>query len=222
MKGFRHTRIILLLVSIVSTGHARAGDIHTSVPASIDPSRHYLFFMHGKIVEKKGNPARSRKYGLYKYDSMLKRFARAGLEVISEEREKGTRMREYAPQVAAGVQQLISAGVPAGNITVAGFSKGGRMTLMVATQLSNSDINYVVLAGCRSSDIHELELAPAGRILSIYDSRDDSFESCADIFSAGSEGLVSDEIVLDIGDGHGVFYKPLDEWVEPLVAWAMK
>lgn len=222
MKGSPFARHFLLAVlGLAISVHASAGEIHSTLPGNTDPDKHYLFFMHGKIIEKKGNPARSRKYGLYKYDSMLKRFAKAGFEVISEERSKGTRMREYAPQVAENVQQLLAAGVPADHITVSGFSKGGRMTLMVATRLSNNDVNYVVLAGCRTSDISELELAPAGRILSIYDSRDDSFESCADIFAAGNEGLVSDEIVLTIGDGHGVFYKPLDEWVEPFVKWAI-
>ncbi len=29
-----------------------------------------------------------------------------------------------------------------------------------------------------------------------------------------------DEIVLQVGTGHGILFKPLDEWVLPTVEWA--
>jgi hypothetical protein len=216
-------RVVFLVLTCSSYGlmsAAYSGSIQESTPSNPSPDARYLFFLHGKIVEKKGVPARSKKFGDYKYREMLITFADAGFEVISEARSSGTDIHDYSEKVAGDVNKLISAGVPAKNITISGFSKGGRMTLVVSSLLGNKDVNYVVLAGCRSSDIDNLYLNPAGRILSMYDSSDDSFESCSKIFSAGGEGLVTKEIVLEIGGGHGVFYKPIDEWVKPLVSWA--
>jgi len=62
----------------------------------------------------------------------------------------------------------------------------------------------------------------AGNILSIYDSVDDYAGSCQDLFSFSvGKGLSRyDEIVLDIGTGHGILYQPLDEWIIPTVKWA--
>ena len=44
--------------------------------------------------------------------------------------------------------------------------------------------------------------------------------SCADVFAMSEEVGRSDEIVLDVGTGHGVLYRPLDAWVLPALAWA--
>jgi hypothetical protein len=115
---------------------------------------------------------------------------------------------------------LIDKGVPAINITVSGYSKGGRMTAVVSSLLANKQINYVILAGCRESDISQYNLKLTGRVLSIYDKGDDQFGSCSALFKTGGEDLVSDEIVLTLGKGHGAFYSPRKEWVEPMVKWA--
>jgi hypothetical protein len=219
-KTIQLVSLILLANTCCYIKTVCAGSIQESIPSSPNIDSRYIFFLHGKIVEKKGDPATSRKYGDYEYKNMLKTFEESGFEVISEVRSSGTDIYDYSAKVAEDVDKLISSGVPAKNITVSGFSKGGRMTLVVSSLLGNKDINYVVLAGCRSSDIDNLDLSPSGRVLSIYDSDDDKFESCAEIFSSGDKDLVSKEIVLDIGDGHGVFYNPIDEWVKPLVSWS--
>ena len=219
-KTIQLITLILIVNTCCYTNTVYAGSIQESIPSNPNLESRYLFFLHGKIVEKKGDPARSKKYGDYEYQDMLKAFEEAGFEVISEARGRGTDINDYSAKVAEDVDKLISSGVPAKNITISGFSKGGRMTLVVSSLLDNKNINYVVLAGCRSSDIDNLNLSPSGRVLSIYDSDDDKFESCAEIFSTGGEGLVSKEIVLDIGDGHGVFYSPIDEWVKPLISWS--
>lgn len=209
---------LFIMVGILSYSSATySGSIHESVPSQIDPASRYLFFLHGKIVEKKGVPARSKKYGDYEYRGMLQTFADSGFEVISEARGKGTDIHDYSSEVAAGVEKLISAGVPAKNITISGFSKGGRMTLVISSLVGNTDVNYVVLAGCRTSDIDNLGLNPVGKVLSIYDSNDDKFESCAEIFASVEDGLTSSELVLNVGDGHGVFYQPMSEWVQPML-----
>ena len=126
--------------------------IHTSTPTSINAESRYLFFLHGKIVEKKGIPATSRRYGDYDYLDMLDTFASNGFNVISETRSSGTDVHDYAFKITDQVVELIRSGVPASHITVSGFSKGGRMTMIVSSILNNKDINYVVLAGCRLSN----------------------------------------------------------------------
>ena len=40
------------------------------------------------------------------------------------------------------------------------------------------------------------------------------------LFATGKDNVVTNEIVLTIGKGHGVFYSPRDEWIDPVVEWA--
>jgi hypothetical protein len=61
-----------------------------------------------------------------------------------------------------------------------------------------------------------------GNALAIRDSVDDLSGSCEELFvSSEGRGLGRhDEIVLNIGTGHGILYKPLDEWIQPTADWA--
>jgi len=210
---------IILGISFMAL-NAQASNILNAPPDEVSQTDRYIFFMHGKIVEKKGLPAKSKKYGSYHYKKMLKSIANGGFVVISEARGKDTDINDYSAKVVGQVNELISKGVPPKNITVSGFSKGGRMTAVISSLLTNKDINYVILAGCREGDISQYDLKLSGRILSIYDKNDDSFGSCDELFATGKDDVVSNEIVLTIGDGHGVFYSPRDEWVDPLIEWA--
>lgn len=211
---------VIMLLSFAGATNVYAGAVLDAPPAEASPADRYIFFMHGKIVEKKGLPARSKRYGDYQYKAMLNALADEGFTVISEARARGTDVYDYAVKVAAQVDDLLGKGVPARNITVSGFSKGGRMTALISSLLENDAINYVILAGCRESDIDEYQLRLHGRVLSIYDRDDDYFGSCDALFATGGDALASDELVLTIGGGHGVFYRPLDAWVQPLTDWA--
>ena len=213
------TAFIILSIGLIAKS-ALASDLLTAPPDEVSQTDRYLFFMHGKIVEKKGVPARSKKYGSYEYKKILNLIAENDLVVISEARGKDTDIYNYSSKIVEQVNGLISKGVPPKNITVSGFSKGGRMTAIVSSLLANKDINYVILAGCRESDISQYDIQLSGRILSIYDKNDDSFGSCNTLFATGSDNVVNNEIVLTIGKGHGVFYSPRNEWIEPVVEWA--
>jgi len=61
-----------------------------------------------------------------------------------------------------------------------------------------------------------------GNVLSIYDSTDNLAGSCQESFSFSEGKGISryDELVLKVGTGHGILYKPLDEWILPAVKWA--
>jgi hypothetical protein len=187
--------------------------------------KRYFFYLHGKIFEDQGIPAISPEYGEYQYQAILNRLSGFGFEIISEKRPMNTDALEYAQKTAGQVTSLLQSGVPAKNITIVGASKGASIAMFVSCILENSEINYVILAGCNAEMMELLKtnrMSLYGNVLSIYDSADTLAGSCQDIFSISPEkGLTRhNEIVLTVGAGHGVLYKPLDEWILPTVQWA--
>jgi hypothetical protein len=193
-------------------------------PISVDPNKRYLFYLHGKIIEEQGIPAVSPDFGEYEYGAILDEFNGYGFTVISEQRATNTDGLDYAKKVAGQIQKLLDAGVPPENISVIGASKGGGITIYVSHLLDNTQIRYVIMAICNPEMISGLKksrITLTGKVLSIYDSADTLAGSCMDLFEfSDSKGLSeSREIVLDVGIGHGILYKPLEEWVQPAVEW---
>jgi hypothetical protein len=196
-------------------------------PDSIEPAKQYMFYLHGKIIEDQGAPATSPEYGEYEYGAILKKLSDYGFVVISEQRPKDTDSVEYARKIAGQVTTLLNAGVPAKNITVVGASKGAGIAIFVSNFLKNKDINFVIMAICDPATVEELkqnQITLYGNVLSIYDFKDELADSCQELFSYSEGKGISrhDEIVLHIGTGHGILYKPLDEWVAPVIKWAEK
>jgi hypothetical protein len=195
-------------------------------PASIDPSKQYMFYLHGKIIEDQGLPAVSPEFGEYAYEAILEAFSEQGFVVISEQREKNTNSEAYARKVKDQVETLMKMDVPAKNITVVGASKGGWITVFISHYLKNQEINFVLLAICNPVAIETFKqnkLYLYGNVLSIYDYEDVEYAgSCQELFAfSEGQGLSRhDEIVLEIGTGHGVLYQPLDAWINPVTAWA--
>jgi Phospholipase/Carboxylesterase len=200
-----------------------SGDIVKDLPGTIDPGNKYLFFLHGNIVEEKGVvSAKSKEYGFYEYKKILKVLSEHGFTVISEARGSETTIKPYAQKIAAQVAMLVEKGVPPKNITVAGFSKGGKITLVSSSLIANESVNYVVLAGCiRKSHefIDKFALDLKGRVLSIVDYNDKLFSSCENMFKNSTGGLEHKELILKVGSGHGVFYTPKDLWLQPMMDW---
>lgn len=194
-------------------------------PDAIDPAKPYLFYLHGKIIEDQGIPAISPEYGEYEYEEILETLSRYGFVVISEQRPKNTDGVEYAGKVAGQVTALLEAGVPAKDITVVGASKGAGIAVYVSHFLENKDINFVIMGICHPDVVEGFIQAQAflyGNVLSIYDSTDDYAGSCQELFSFSDGKGISryDEVVVNIGTGHGILYQPLDEWLLPTVQWA--
>jgi len=194
-------------------------------PATIDPSRQYLFYLHGKIIEDQGLPAISPDFGEYEYLAILQKLSESGMVVISEQRPKNTDGRIYAGKVAGQVQDLLRAGVPAPNITVVGASKGAGIVIEISYLLMHKDLNFVIMAICSPDTIAaylQNQVNLYGNVLSIYDSADTLAGSCQELFSFSQEKGISRsaEIVLNVGTGHGILYQPLDEWIVPVVDWA--
>jgi hypothetical protein len=195
-------------------------------PGSIDPAKRYLFYLHGRIIEEQGIPASSPDYGEYEYAAILEKLAGYGFVVMSEARPKNTDNAEYARKIKEQVTTLLGAGVPAKNITVVGASKGAAIAIYVSHLVGNDQVNYVIMAICHPDVVEGLKqdrVFLTGNVLSIYDSADDEFAgSCRELFSLSEGKGISryDQVVLNVGTGHGILYKPLDEWILPTVQWA--
>lgn len=196
-------------------------------PKLVDPTKHYLFYIHGRIIEEQGIPAVDPVFGEYEYQSILEKLSSYGFVVLSEQRVKNTDSIEYAKRIQEQVTNLLNAGVPATNITVVGASKGAYITIYVSHFLENQEIKFVIMGICNSeilTDLKQKHIFLYGEVLSIYDSADYQYGgSCKELFtlSEGNGGLSRhDEIVLNIGTGHGILYKPLDAWITPVIQWA--
>lgn len=195
-------------------------------PKSIDPTKRYMFYLHGKILEDQGIPAVSPEFGEYRYEEILTTLQSYGFEVISEQRPKNANTLEYAQRTAMQVADLLTAGVPPGSITVVGASKGATIAAVTSDLVGNPEVNYVLQGTCHQTLVDEWKqegLILSGNVLSIYDYEDDEYSgSCEQLFNlAEGRGLSHhNEIVLQVGTGHGILYQPLLEWVFPTVQWA--
>lgn len=194
-------------------------------PASIDPGSQYLFYIHGRIIEEQGIPAISPDFGEYEIGAILDELSQHEFVVISEQRPKNADSMVYARKIATQVRKLLNAGVPAKNITIVGASKGGYIAIMTSDILKNNELNFVIMAICNPETVKDLEFQQVflyGNVLSIYDSVDEFGGSCEGLLPLprGQGPGKYDEIVLEIGIGHEFLYKPLKEWIIPVVEWS--
>jgi hypothetical protein len=227
--GMSVTIALFLFINMQSAMADKKDAIFTDVPEAVDPAGKYLFYMHGAWIETKGLMSAHPKHGAYEYEKIVQTFARKGFVVISEARFGEVRHREYANKIASQVQVLLEKGVPPGNITVIGHSKGGNMALITASILNEAKVNFVVMAGCgekgtmfrRSFEKFLRRSAPrmSGRILSLYDAADRSAGTCREAFDR-ADHVESREVVFKTGRGHGLFYSPQSVWVEEVVQWS--
>lgn len=194
--------------------------IHAGVmpeaPSNPDTSEKYVFYLHGSAEEQDGSSE--------KYDAAVEAISDGTDNVISEVRGD-TNPNSYAEKIKKQVNLLISKGVAAKNITVSGFSKGSIIALATAGAINNPKVNYVLLAGC-SEDLNDKynvdSTKAAGRILSIYDSGDEKFESCEGTVKPSAK-VKFEETDLDSGKGHKIFRIPkekfIEQWRDPLIEW---
>lgn len=189
------------------------------VPDHPDHSSHYLFYLHGLIVEEAGIRPKSEEHGYYEYQLILDTLARHGFTVISEAREKGTQVLAYAERIASEIRQLLAGGVSPANITVVGASKGGIISAYVSTMLMDKNLNYAILSGLFEKCLVDDNLRLYGNVLSIHDRADKQSMTPA-LYFQRSEGLGKfTAIVLSLDIGHGLIYRPYREWIDPLLAW---
>jgi predicted esterase len=204
-----------------SLPHAETSpQIFADVPAEIDPGAHYLIYLHGAIIETQGVRPTHPRFGVYEYQEILEIFSGRGFVVISEARSTGTDGAKYAEKIVGQVETLLAAGVPPDHVTVVGFSKGGGIAIAASSMLANDDVNFVFMAACNPWLDSHPEIVARGRLLSIRESSDDLVGSCEGFFERSPSPNDHVEIVLGLGGGHGAFYRPRPEWVDPVVEWA--
>lgn len=211
--------------SIVITPTVKGDLSGYAFPDEFDPKARYLFYLHGKIIEDQGLVAVSPEFGAYEYTAILERLSASGLRVISEQRLKGTQPEVYADHVVEQIRKLLDAGVPAGQISVVGASKGAGIAIFVSNKLSDPEIRYVLMGICSPDEVAGLiarQVNLNGRVLSIYDEKDNLAGSCGDLFAYSEDKGIArySEVVLKVGTGHAVLYSPLDDWVLPALQWA--
>jgi pimeloyl-ACP methyl ester carboxylesterase len=196
-------------------------------PSELDKPQ--LVYLHGRIVgEQQNRRPKHPQFGYYELDAILDTFRQRGFAVSSELRPKGQALAGAAETAVARVRSLQAAGVPSARITVLGASMGAEVALLASVKLRDPDLRFALLGACLSLSVPELVAerghGPAGHLLAIREKSDETSEPCPPWSEdAASRGrLEVREIVLDTGLRHGFLYRPLREWVDPVVDWATR
>ena len=219
------TRILAVVVaSAAFAGLGEGSDalrILDRAPASPDPAAYYLFYLHGRIIELQGPEAVSPIFGRYEYQRILEAFAARGFVVVAEVRPDGAGTA-FVEATAEQIRGLLAAGVPAGQITVMGFSKGGALALGVSALVAADEVGYAILAGCFGNADRAAQRGPSlrGRFLSLLDRSDRFSPSCKALFAHAAHVREREEHVFETGLDHGLFYEPRADWVDRVVSWA--
>jgi hypothetical protein len=196
------------------------GMILQALPETIDPGARYLIYLHNRFLETAAEGDVHPTFGAYDFQAILAAFAERRFWVIAERREPGADPAAWATHVSAQVRRLQAAGVPAGRITVVGFSKGGAIAILACSEIADDRVNFVFIAACGDWIEAVSGLEPRGRLLSIREASDGLAGSCEPLFTRARAGAETSEVELRLGGGHGAFFRPRDEWIEPVVAWA--
>ncbi len=187
----------------------------------------HLIYLHGWIVQDQQiSRPQHPQFGYYELEKILDIFRERGLVVSGEIRPKSASVDESANHVVLQVRELLDSGVPANHVTVVGASMGATIALLASERLGNADVRFAVLGACLSANVDRLleqeGRGPSGYVLAIREASDGLTNPCPALeedFKMPSS-LHAREIVLDTGLRHGFLYKPLPEWVNPVLEWA--
>jgi len=191
-------------------------DINTGTP------NHYVFYLHGRIIEEKGERPIHPRFGLYDYPAIIETLKSKDNILITEVRPSGTKVPEYAEKVATQVNDLLNKGITANRITVVGFSKGGAIAMHASSLLLDKNINFVFMASCNNWAFNRPDFKVGGKILSLHEATDPIGISCKPLIKKSPEVAEFTELRLNTGKGHGAFYLPRSEWITPLLSWIRK
>lgn len=177
----------------------------------------HLFYIHGCCIDKVGGGA---------YEDIVKDLKGSGFNVVFDLRTDDSvgEVKAYAGKVADQVKNLLAKGTAPEDITVSGYSLGSVTSLYAAVAIANPKVNYVLLAGCPGQRARSFDLDYAkvqGRVLAVFDVKDDRFGSCKDKLPAS---VLQKEVAVDSGHGHQVFRYAnegsIKLWKEPLLEWS--
>ena len=111
----------------------------------------------------------------------------------------------------------MAGGVRPSRITLVGFSQGAWITALAASHLTDLRINTALMASCTNGWPNGQRLTFTGNVLSLYETSD-TVGSCRALRD-GSPKAHFEEVDLSTGLRHGAFYRPLEAWLAPLLAW---
>lgn len=189
-------------------------------------AQRHLIYLHGRIVQVEQDPRPEHpEYGVYELQEILNAFQEHGFVVHGGIRPESATVTSAADQVVEEIRALLASGVPADRITVVGGSMGGAIALLTAIRLQNPQVRFCTLGTCLSSTVRYLanveKRDPVGRILAIREASDELTEPCPPWEDGPEESssLLVREIVVETGLRHGFLYRPLPEWMGPLLEW---
>ena len=204
----------MLLLFSLGAAHAQVSDGSSEVDKA--PT---IFFLHGRIVEDQGIRPVHERWGEYDYPALVEALGSKGAHVVSEARESGTNVYEYAGKTINEIENAIADGVPPSQIVVIGFSKGGAISIHVSSFLRRPEIRYVLMATCGDwlSSYPHLQLT--GHVLSIAEDSDDIAGSCGALRKISDDMGTYREEIISTGKEHGAFYVPRQEWLDLVLDW---
>ena len=175
-----------------------------------------VYYLHGKIVEDKGDNAVHPIYGTYRYGEIVAKLRREGHAVHSEIRPPGTDRAAYARVLATEIRDQIKVGRSPDEIVIIGFSKGAQIAILLSQELALPDLRFVFQAVCGSWVQRFADLKVYGNIMSLYETSDTA-GSCAELFARSI--VKSCEVAITTGEKHGAFYRPNEAWMAPQRDW---
>lgn len=199
-----------------------------AAPSPAPEAPRHLFYLHGRIVqqEQRARPVHPR-FGAYELDAILDAFRGRGFVVHGGIRPKSSSVDAAAARVVVEIRGLLDAGVPAERIAVVGASMGAAIAIAAAAELGVPEVRYALLGACLSGSVADRAARggkpPSGALLAIREKSDETSEPCPAWRDDGDTGraLRVRELVVDTGLAHGFLYRPLPEWFEPVVEWAL-
>ncbi|HET7618526.1 MAG TPA: hypothetical protein VFK20_08450 [Vicinamibacterales bacterium] len=190
----------------------------------VNAVRPHVIYLHGRIVQTyQQRRPRNAEFGYYELDAILEAFRREGFDTVGDVRPKDATVSAAADHVVEQVERLLASGVKPADITIVGASMGGGIALQASARLQNPQLRFAVLGVCLSSNVRALVSqegqGPAGHILAIREASDEYTKDCGPWHNEPDSALAAREIVLHTGLRHGFLYRPLDAWVQPVLAW---
>jgi hypothetical protein len=220
------SRILLLfwIANLAFAGSATfAAEVYPDFPSQIDPGGSYVIYSHGRIVEGDDPRPVHERWGVYDFPAIVSKLAEGGSFILIAHHRPGNReLASDVEQLESWVNQLVAAGVKPERITLVGFSRGGQITALAASRLSPISINTALLGTCWPDGVQEqASISLSGRLLSIYETTDFAL-SCDELAERSPELLSYVEHEITTGKEHGAFYKPIPDWIDPLLVWIQK
>ncbi len=213
--GLRLAVVVVLFASIARAGTDAARPRH-------------LIYLHGRIVqEQQSARPQHPRYGFYELEQILDAFRKRGFVVSGEIRPKSSSLSESADRLVEQVRRLLASGVPADRITVVGASMGAYISLRGSARLQQPDVRFCFLGACRTESFRDVLAeegkAPSGRLLFIREASDELSAECEPVKSEAKPRVPAAtlEIVIHTGLSHGFLYRPVPEWLNSVVEWAV-